>query len=31
VQQVRDAGFSVDFEGQVEGNRLWSTVLATSA
>ncbi len=30
VQQVRDAGFTVDFEGQVEGNRLWSTVLASS-
>ena len=31
VQQIRDAGFRVDFEGQVEGNRLWSTVLASSA
>jgi SAM-dependent methyltransferase len=31
VQQVRNAGFSVDYEGQVDGSRLWSTVLASSA
>ena len=31
VQQVLDAGFSIDFEGQVDGNRLWSTVLASAA
>jgi hypothetical protein len=28
---VTDAGFRIDEEGQVQGNRLWSTVLASSS
>lgn len=31
IRQVRDAGFTIDFEDQVDGNRRWSTVLASSA
>ena len=30
-EQVTDAGFRIDVEGQVQGNRLWSTVLASSS